>query len=177
VVGDTAMTWFDAEGAVIEESDDWLWSDDFVVIESLASSLGAFELSSFLESAIIAQPEPGSFTVHVEDVDEVGGRVLFEAYDADGENARGRLINLSTRTGVGSGGSGDVLTAGFVIEGHGLLRVLVRGVGPTLGGFGVPDVLADPAITLFGAESEVLAENDDWAEADGDVAAAGVQVG
>jgi hypothetical protein len=39
---------------------------------------------------------------------------------------------------------------------------LFRAVGPTLGTFGVSGVLADPILTLFGANSSVLATNNDW---------------
>ena len=45
-------------------------------------------------------------------------------------------------------------------------RVLLRGVGPTLGDYGVNGALADPLITLFRG-TEVVASNDDWNNAAG----------
>ncbi|MBL9187980.1 MAG: hypothetical protein JNK23_10910 [Opitutaceae bacterium] len=72
----------------------------------------------------------------------------------------GRLINLSVRTNAGTGA--QALIAGFVIGGAGSKQVLVRGIGPTLGAFGVPGVLADPQLSLFNATSAQLATNSGW---------------
>ncbi len=76
------------------------------------------------------------------------GVILVEAYDA-GALGGARLANLSARNRVGTGES--TLIAGFSIGGFGSIRVLIRAVGPTLGGapFGVPDVLADPKLELY----------------------------
>lgn len=64
-----------------------------------------------------------------------------------------RIINLSARANVGSGGS--VLIAGFVIGGSGTKSVLLRGVGPGLGAapFNIPGTLALPQLTLVNAAS------------------------
>ena len=79
--------------------------------------------------------------------------------------ASARLLNLSTR-GVSLTGA-DQLIPGFVISGTGTKRLLVRGIGPTLGSFGVSGTLADPQLTLkrYDAASasyiDVVA-NDNW---------------
>jgi hypothetical protein len=44
------------------------------------------------------------------------------------------------------------------------LRLLIRAVGPTLAGFGVSGVLADPTITLY-RDATPLATNDNWSSA------------
>jgi hypothetical protein len=74
----------------------------------------------------------------------------------------GRLTSLSTRAVVGTGS--DVLIVGFVVSGgsgSATKPVLIRGTGPTLTGFGVSGVLADPMLTLF-QSSTVVAANDNW---------------
>jgi len=73
-----------------------------------------------------------------------------------------RLANISARAAVGSGG--DVLIPGFVVSG-GPLQLLVRGVGPTLGGLGVAGVLPDPQLSLVSGGGVTLASNDDWGAA------------
>ncbi len=74
--------------------------------------------------------------------------------------ASARLTNLSTR---GSAGTGDAtLIPGFFIEGVAAKRVLVRGVGPGLAGFGVSGVLARPELTLRRADGSVVATNRGW---------------
>ena len=78
----------------------------------------------------------------------------------------GRMSNIATR---GFAGTGDqVMTGGFVI-GDGGRRVLIRAVGPTLGGFGVAGTIADPVLTLIpagGTVADAIAVNDNWGDND-----------
>jgi type IV secretory pathway TrbL component len=70
-------------------------------------------------------------------------------------------MNISTRGTIQGGG--DMLVAGFVISGGSPKRVLVRGVGPTLANFGVPDAMGNPALAIYAAGgSTPVAQNDDW---------------
>ncbi len=73
---------------------------------------------------------------------------------------QGRLINLSVRTGAGTGA--QTLIMGFTMSGSPDKAVLIRAIGPSLAQFGVPGVLGDPRLQLFGG-SAVLTENDNWA--------------
>lgn len=75
--------------------------------------------------------------------------------------AAGRLVNIATRGRVE--GEAGLMIGGFVVQG-GARRVLIRGVGPTLGGFGVAGTLVDPVITLF-QEQTAVATNDNWGQA------------
>jgi hypothetical protein len=90
------------------------------------------------------------------------------------------VINISTRGEIGT--RSDVLIAGFVISGSVPKRVLIRGIGPTLGGFGVPGTIADPKLELFaardGANAPPFVTNNDWEDDDGPaIAAAGAVAG
>lgn len=80
-----------------------------------------------------------------------------------GYGSRSPLVNVSTRGRVGPGD--DVLIAGFVIDGPEPKRVLVRGVGPTLADHGIATPLADPQIRLYNGAQQLLASNDNWADA------------
>ena len=71
-----------------------------------------------------------------------------------------RLVNLSARSTVGSGS--NILIAGFVINGTGSKQVLLRGIGPTLGQFGVDQALPQPHLALIGSGSSTLASNSVW---------------
>jgi hypothetical protein len=53
------------------------------------------------------------------------------------------------------------MIGGFIIAGDSPKIVLVRAVGPSLTGFGVPGALANPTLQLF-AGPTAIAENDDW---------------
>ena len=71
-----------------------------------------------------------------------------------------RLTNLSCRSRVT--GTSDLLILGFVIDGPESMRVLVRGVGPTLRGFGIADALTRPQLTIYNSAGQVLVENRSW---------------
>lgn len=88
-----------------------------------------------------------------------------------------RLINLATRATVGTGAG--VTIAGFVISGDAPTPLLIRGIGPTLGSFGVDGALDDPVVTLVSSTGALLATNDNWSEQANaaDLGLAGTRVG
>jgi hypothetical protein len=51
---------------------------------------------------------------------------------------------------------------GFIITGNTPKHVLVRAIGPSLTGFGVPNVLSDPELELHGPGAFATITNDDW---------------
>jgi hypothetical protein len=80
------------------------------------------------------------------------------------------LVNISTRGLVGSGD--EIMIAGYVSEGDAAGdTVLMRGVGPALGDFGVSNPVEDPVLKVFDSDGQLVAENDDWAGNEGVVAA------
>jgi hypothetical protein len=70
------------------------------------------------------------------------------------------LGNISTRLRVETGD--NVLIGGFIITGNMSKKVVLRGIGPSLGGFGLSDPLADPTLELRGASGALIFQNDDW---------------
>lgn len=147
--------------AAIDEVDDWVDESNSALISTRGAQLGAFAPTSLLEAILLRSVTPNPYTVLATDVQNNTGQVLIEAYDADDLSAAGRLTNLSTRTEVG--GAAGILTAGFVIAGTGDLTLLIRGVGPTLAGFGVAGAVADPTLVVISSTSgERVGNNDDW---------------
>jgi hypothetical protein len=53
------------------------------------------------------------------------------------------------------------MIGGFITRGI-PARVVVRGLGPTLTQFGIPDVLADPVVTLVDGNGNIVQTNDNW---------------
>jgi len=74
--------------------------------------------------------------------------------------AGAQALNLSTRMRVQTGG--NVGIGGFIIRGSQAKRVLIRAIGPSLAQLGVPDVLADPVLQLYGNGSFIITSNDNW---------------
>ena len=68
--------------------------------------------------------------------------------------------NISTRMDVGSGS--NVMIAGFMVWGSQSKTILVRALGPTLGNYGIANVLSDPMLELHNSSGATIATNDNW---------------
>jgi len=111
------------------------------------------------ETAILSNNlAPGSYTAIVRGKNNTTGVGLVEAYDLDQASAT-ILTNISTRGFVDT--DQEMMIAGF-IAGNGIVKVIVRGLGPTLSQFGVPNVLADPTLEVRDKQGTLLASNDNW---------------
>ncbi len=125
-------------------------------VADTAQGLEAFPLpAGSKDAAIVPTLMPGLYTTHVTSADGQGGVVLVEAYDARGSDPEARLVNLSVRSQVGVGER--ILIVGFVIDGSGPSRVLIRAVGPALTQFGVSNALAQPSMAVFRGAQQLKA--------------------
>ena len=70
------------------------------------------------------------------------------------------LLNISTRVQVRSGDS--VLIGGFIVTGDAYKSVVIRALGPSLAGAGVPKVLRNPEVDLYDSSGKLIGENTDW---------------
>jgi uncharacterized delta-60 repeat protein len=147
----------------IAESDNWGVEPHSIEIAAASSQVGAFALPlSGKDAALLVTLAPGSYTAQVSGQNNTSGVALVEVYDAGSPGPASttpKLINIATRGRVGTGD--DVLIAGIVVTGNVPKRVLIRGIGPTLGTFGVAGTLADPVLTLYNGSTSI-ATNDDW---------------
>jgi arylsulfate sulfotransferase len=71
-----------------------------------------------------------------------------------------QALNLSTR-GLVSGGD-NVLIGGFVVSGTEPKTMVLRALGPSLGSFGLSEVLADPVLNVYDSSGSLVATNDNW---------------
>jgi hypothetical protein len=93
---------------------------------------------------------PGATTVTIVDDDPQGPLPLAQA------------LNISTRARVGIGDG--VTIGGFIINGNADKPVVLRGLGPSLAGAGVPpnEVLLDPVLKLYRSDGSLMTQNDNW---------------
>ena len=163
------------------ENDDWAGNAQ---VAALTPKVGAFALADAgsKDAALVATQSAGGYTAQVSGAGTATGVVLAEIYDATPTLAftatTPRLINISARTLVGTGG--NILIAGFVIGGTSAKQVMLRAIGPTLAGFGVTGVLADPRLELFqNTGTTAISANDNWGQAANasEIAAAAARVG
>jgi phospholipase/lecithinase/hemolysin len=71
-----------------------------------------------------------------------------------------KAINISTRLFVDL--DERVSIVGFIVTGDAAKRILIRGIGPSLAGSGVPNTLANPTLTLLDSAGKPLRTNDNW---------------
>jgi hypothetical protein len=70
------------------------------------------------------------------------------------------LGNISTRAFVQTGD--NVVIGGFIVQGTEPKRVIIRGIGPELTQYGVPNVLTNPTLELHDGTGALIASNDTW---------------
>ena len=161
-------------GNVLASNQGWESAPNAAQIPGVATSVGAFPFPpGSNDSAILTTLLPGNYSAIASGVNGTMGVSLVEVYDADGSGALANLRNISARGVVGVGN--DVLIAGLIVSGPAPKKILLRGIGPTLGGYGVGGVLNDPQIQVF-QSSAVIAGNSGWSDS-AEVQTAGASVG
>ncbi len=147
---------------VLVGNDNW---DAAATPPATQAAVGAFALPAGSRDAALVRNSlaAGSYTVQITGTAGATGVALAELYDLAPAGtvtaATPRLVNISARTQVGTGG--DILIAGFNVGGTGSRRLLIRAVGPTLAAFGVGGALLDPRLDLYSGQT-VIAANDNW---------------
>lgn len=147
-------------GNTIASNTGWGTDANAAQIASVDSQVGAFALASgSADCAVIVNLPAGAYTVQVSGVNNTTGVALAEVYEVSSSGTR--LINISTRAQVGTGGS--IIIAGFVVSGSGTEQLLVRGDGPSLTQFGVTGALAQPSLSVINQGSGgTIASNTGW---------------
>jgi hypothetical protein len=134
------------------------WKDD-PVQEALIKATG-IPPTNDLESVIEARLDPGAYTAVVRGKNNTTGVGLVEVYDLDTE-VSSKLANISTRAFVSTGD--NIVIAGFTLGSNpGNDRIAVRGLGPSLTGFGISNALANPTLELRDGNGALLVSNDNW---------------
>jgi hypothetical protein len=162
-LADPRVILYDANGDVVVEVDDWGGTS---ALEAAHNLVGAFPLpAASLDASHLITLQPGAYTMQVRN-DSAPGVAIAEIYDA-AENPNSeyqRLVNISSRGKVM--GTEGVLVGGFIVTGNSPKRMVIRGVGPGLDGYGVPATLADPRLLLFNSDQQLIGRNDNWGTPD-----------
>jgi hypothetical protein len=111
-----------------------------------------------LESAIIANFAPGSYTAVVRGVANSVGTGVVDAYDLSAASPA-KLANIATRGLIQPGD--NLMIAGFIIQ-NAPVRAVLRAVGPSLTAFGITNALPDTTLQLRDQNGVLVRENDDW---------------
>jgi hypothetical protein len=151
---DPVLELHDGSGAVVISNDDWK-----IPQETDIAATGLAPPDDH-ESGILLTLQSGSYTVIESGKNGTSGVGLIELYDLDAV-ANAHLSNISTRGVVQSGA--NVMIGGFIVSGaNGSVNLIVRALGPSLAGFGVPNPLPDPRLGLYDANGTLIMSNDNW---------------
>jgi hypothetical protein len=153
----------DDTGALIASNNNWATTIIGGIIT--ANQVHDIQASGFapsneLESAIIADLPPGTYTAIERGVNNMTGVGLVEVYDLSGDPSS-ILGNISTRAFVQTGD--NVMIGGFIVPGTHRKRVIIRALGPELAQYGVPNALANPTLELHDDAGALIASNNNWA--------------
>ena len=85
-----------------------------------------------------------------------------------------QVLQISSRGRVETGD--NVMIGGFIIQNSPSKKVIVRAIGPSLSGFGIPGALADPVLELHDGTGALLQTNDNWRDSqEQEISATGLQ--
>ena len=151
-LADPRIGLFDSEGQLIDSN------DSFASDPRLAEAPPELRPDAPREAALVATLPPGAYTVVLNGSGGTGIGIV-EVFELDAGPAR--IRNLSTRGRTGGGDS--VLIGGLIVTGDAPQALTLRGRGPSLADFGVPNLLTDPVLELFDASGQRIDINDDHA--------------
>jgi hypothetical protein len=177
-LADPLLEVHDGTGAIVATNNNWRTTS----VGGLIPSNQVVELHSTTippardeEAALIVNLNPGAYTAVVGGANGSTGIGLVEVYDLDAVQDS-TLANISTRGFIQTGN--DVMIGGMIyLGGPGLTKVVVRGIGPSLGAVGITNALSDPILELKDANGTTVEANDNWGQSPqaGAIQAAGLQ--
>jgi hypothetical protein len=156
---DPTLELHDSSGALLARNDNW--QDDPNQVPTL-TQLGLAPTDPN-ESALLQTLPIGGYTALLAGNNGDTGVGLVEVYNVDHSVplTNNQLANISTRGFVQTGN--NVMIGGFILSQGTNPNVLIRGLGPSLSNFGIPNPLADPTLELRDSTGTLVASNDNCA--------------
>lgn len=152
-LADPTLELHNSSGALIAQNDNW--QDDPAQATQL-TNLGIAPTDPNESGMVVTLQPSAGYTAILAGKNGGTGVGLVEVYDVNAATGS-QLANISTRGPVQTGS--NVMIGGFILGGSGNSRVIVRGLGPSLG---VNPVLADPTLELHDGNGATLIANDNW---------------
>jgi uncharacterized delta-60 repeat protein len=160
-LGNPTLEIHDASNATVATNNDWKITQVGGLItgnQSAAISASQLAPGNDLESAIIADLAPGSYTAVVRGSGNTTGTGLVDAYDISAASPA-KLVNIATRGLIQPGDK--LMIAGFIIQ-NSPVKAVIRAIGPSLIAFGITNALPDTTLQLRDQNGGLVLENDNW---------------
>jgi uncharacterized protein YkwD len=160
-VANPTLDIFDANSTKVASNDNWKTTQQGGIItgDQFAEINGSgVAPSNDLESAIVANLAPGSYTAVVRGANNSVGTGVVDAFDLSAASTA-KLANVATRGLIQPGDK--LMIGGFIIQ-NGSVRVVVSALGPSLAAFGITNALPDTTLQLRDQNGVIVRENDNW---------------
>ncbi len=151
----------DKNNVLIASNDNWKTTHVGGIItgnQSAQITASGVAPTNDLESAIIADLAPGSYTAVVRGAGNTVGTGVVDAYDLSPASPA-RLANIATRGLIQPGDK--LMIAGLIIQNSGVREVILA-IGPSLSAFGITNALPDTTLQLRNQNGVIVKEDDDW---------------
>jgi cyclophilin family peptidyl-prolyl cis-trans isomerase len=157
-VANPTLELHDGSGATIATNDNWGDAANAQDVSDVGLAPGSPNESVIL-TTVPSNTTNAFYTAVMRGANNTTGLGVVEVYDLD-SGPGSTLLNISTRGQVGV--DPNALIGGFILGGTESKQILVRAIGPSLTGFGVPNALTDPTLELRNAQGALVDSNDDW---------------
>jgi hypothetical protein len=157
-VANPTLELHDSTGATIATNDNWGDASNKQDVIDLGLAPGAANESVIL-TTVPSSASGAAYTAIMRGFNNTVGLGVVEVYDLD-SGPGSTLLNISTRGRVDV--DPKALIGGFILGGSESKTILVRAIGPSLTGFGVPNALANPTLDFFNGQGTQIDSNDDW---------------
>jgi hypothetical protein len=151
---DPTMSLYAADGTLIVRNDDWQQAAN----QQAISNTGLAPTDP-KEPAILHTLAPGTYTAIVKGVNGTTGLAMSEIYDMNQGSSTSTLTAIGSRAEVGT--ADNAMISGFSLSG-GNQDLLVRALGKSLAGAGIPAALLDPTIDIYDSNGAHILTNDNW---------------
>jgi pectate lyase len=159
-MGNPTLTIYNVFGQIIQSNDNW---GDYQYNEIVATGLAP---SNYLEAAWVGYLSPGTYSAAINGWGT--GIAVLEIYDLQ-TSAPAKLVNISSRASVDPN---NPPIAGLIAQ-SGWTKLVIRGIGPSLAQYGIPNPISDPTLTMYDANGAQIAYNNNWQDAPGGVSQLG----
>lgn len=144
-------------GVAVAENAAWARAANAAEVVATSTRVGAFPLATgSADNAVLTALTAGAYTVAVGPGAGGAGTALAEIYGTAAPAEPGMLRNISIRGRVS--GDEQPLIAGLVVAAGSARTVLIRGIGPSLAGFGVAAPLGAVRLHLLNSAGQLIAE-------------------
>jgi cyclophilin family peptidyl-prolyl cis-trans isomerase len=157
-VANPTLELHDSSSATIATNDNWGDAANKQDVSDIGLVPGSPNESVIL-TTVPSSTNGVAYTAVMRGANNSTGLGVVEVYDLD-SGPGSTLLNISTRGQVGA--DPNALIAGLILGGADSKTVLVRAIGPSLTGFGVPNALTNPTLELRNAQGGLIDSNDDW---------------